>query len=236
MTALEAMRTRTVPLRLVIFDCDGVLVNSEPVANKVVASMLTAEGWEMTPDEADRRFLGMTLPDMVPLIEAKLGRSLAAGWTQNLVHTIMRAMATDTHPIPGGLEALRAVTALGLPWRIASNSSHGEMAVKFRCIGASDLVAGRLHSFEDVAHGKPAPDLFLSAAAAEGVPPEACVVIEDSTTGARAAAAAGMMCLGFVSHGDPAALRAAGAYSFNSMFDVRGLIAAAPRVSPGISP
>ena len=126
----------------------------------------------------------MTLPDMVPVIEAQLGRKLAPGWTDRLVATIKQAMATETVPIPGGLEALHGVTALGLPWRIASNSSHGELLVKFRCIGASDLVAGRLHSFEDVAQGKPAPDLFLATAAAEGVAPENCVVIEDSTTGA----------------------------------------------------
>ena len=101
--------------------------------------------------------------------------------------------------------------------------------MKFRCIGASDLVAGRLHSFEDVAQGKPAPDLFLATAAAEGVAPENCVVIEDSTTGARAAAAAGMMCLGFVPHAAPTAMQAAGALPFASMFDVPALIAAAPR-------
>ena len=230
MMARDAMQTRTAPLRLVIFDCDGVLVDSEPVVDKVVARTLTAEGWPITPAEAGRRFLGMTLPDMVPLIEKQLGRRLASGWTENLVDAIKQTMATDTVPVAGGLEALRGVTALGLPWRIASNSSHGEMQVKFRCVGASDLVAGRLHSFEDVAQGKPAPDLFLAAAAAEGIPPENCVVIEDSTTGARAAAAAGMMCLGFVSHGAPAALQAVGAFTFGSMFDVPALIAAAPRV------
>ena len=227
--AWEAMRQRTSPVKLVIFDCDGVLVDSEPVVNAVVARVLSAEGWAITGEEADRRFLGMTLPDMVPVIEAQLGRKLAPGWTDRLVATIKQAMATETVPIPGGLEALHGVTALGLPWRIASNSSHGELLVKFRCIGASDLVAGRLHSFEDVAQGKPAPDLFLATAAAEGVAPENCVVIEDSTTGARAAAAAGMMCLGFVPHAAPTAMQAAGALPFASMFDVPALIAAAPR-------
>ena len=225
MNALAAMTGRTTPLRLVIFDCDGVLVNSEPVANRVVAEMLSAEGWAMTPHEADRRFLGMSFPDMAPVIEAQLGRQLDPDWGHRLVATVMRALATETTAIPGAIEALRAVTALGLPWRIASNSSHAEMALKFRCIGMSDLVAGRLHSFEDVVRGKPAPDLFLATAAAENVPAEACVVIEDSNTGARAAAAAGMMCLGF----GGGALRAVGAFPFASMFDLPALIAAAPR-------
>ena len=232
MSALAAMAGRTVKLRLVIFDCDGVLVNSEPVANRVVAEMLSAEGWVMTPHEADRRFLGMSFPDIVPMVEAQLGRALVAGWEGRLVAAVMRALAAESVAIPGAIEALHAVTALGLPWRIASNSSHGEMALKFRCIGLSDLVAGRLHSFEDVARGKPAPDLFLATAFAEGVSADACVVIEDSSTGARAAASAGMMCLG-LGHGAQAeALRAVGAFSFASMFDLPALIAAAPREVP----
>ncbi len=229
MNALAAMAGRATPLRLVIFDCDGVLVNSEPVANRVVAEMLTAEGWAMTPHDADRRFLGMSFPDMVPLVEAELGRTLAEGWEHRLVSAVMQALATESGAIPGALEALHAVTALGLPWRIASNSSHGEMALKFSCIGVTDLVAGRLHSFEDVARGKPAPDLFLATAAAEGVSADACVVIEDSSTGARAAAAAGMMCLGFGSGTQADGLRAVGAFPFASMFDLPALIAAAPR-------
>ena len=226
MTALAMMRARTTKLRLVIFDCDGVLVNSEPVANRVVAEMLTAEGWAMTPHEADRRFLGMSFPDIVPVVEAELGRKLSPRWEHDLVAGVVRALATESVPIPGALEALRAVSALGVPWRIASNSSHGEMAVKFSCIGLTDLVAGRLHSFEDVACGKPAPDLFLAAAAAEGVAPDACVVIEDSSTGARAAVAAGMVCLGLGTGAYAESLRAVGAYPFASMFDVPALIAA----------
>ena len=216
-------------LRLVIFDCDGVLVNSEPVANKVVANALSHEGWALTPHQADALFLGMTLPDMVPLIESHLGRPLSPGWCDALVEAVMQAMKTDTSSIPGGIEALRAVTDLGLPWRIASNSSHAEMAVKFACVGASGLVAGRLHSFEDVARGKPAPDLFLAAAAAEGIPPEHCLVIEDSTTGARAAAAAGMKCFGYAPANTGPALAAVGAILFTSMFDLPNLIAALPR-------
>ena len=226
----EALLTgRTAPLRLVIFDCDGVIVDSEAIANRVAAEMISDLGWKMTGEQAQDNFLGMTLNAMVPIISARIGRPVPRDWLDNLVNTIADAMATQAIAIPGAIEALDGVAALGLPWRIASNSSHQEMQVKFARIGISARVAGRVHSFTDVSHGKPAPDLFLSAAAAEGVDPHHCVVIEDSTTGARAAAAAGMDCLGYLAHGDGAALRATGAVPFRSMFDLPGLIRLAPR-------
>ncbi len=228
--AADVMAARRSRLRLVIFDCDGVLVDSEPVANRVVAAALTRLGWAMTPDEANDRFLGMSMTDMVTVIEARLGK-LPEGWAQGVVDTHVAALRLEVGPIPGAIAALHGVDALGLPWRVASNSSHEEMAVKFGRLGITELVAGRLHSHRDVARGKPAPDLFLAAAAAEGVAPVDCVVIEDSVPGATAAAAAGMDCLGYAPHSDGAALRAVGAVPFASMFDLPGLIAAGLGVS-----
>jgi beta-phosphoglucomutase-like phosphatase (HAD superfamily) len=131
--------------------------------------------------------------------------------------------------IDGAIEALDGVSALGLPWRIASNSSHEEMRVKFARIGLTERAAGRTHSHRDVGRGKPAPDLFLATAAAQGVLPAECVVIEDSTTGARAAAAAGMDCLAYVPHGDGAILRAVGAVPFRSMYNLPTLVGLAAR-------
>ncbi len=223
---LDLMRRRRAPLRLVIFDCDGVLVDSEPVANAVVAAELTALGWALTAHEADSHFLGLTFTDMQPIIERRLGRPLTADWKQSLVQKVIDAMAEGVGPIAGAVEALRATTALGLPWRVASNSSHEEMHVKFGRLGIRDLVAGRVHSHRDVARGKPAPDLFLAAAAAQGVAPEECVVIEDSVPGATAAAAAGMDCLGYAPHHDGSRLRALGAVPFRSMFDLPTYLAA----------
>ncbi|MCC6716626.1 MAG: HAD-IA family hydrolase [Acetobacteraceae bacterium] len=220
------MRRRAAPLRLVIYDCDGVLVDSEPVANRVVATELTALGWPMTPAEADGHFLGLTFSDMQPVIERHLRRPLSADWKQALVQKVIDAMARDATAIPGAIDALHATTALGLPWRIASNSSHEEMHVKFARLGIRDLVAGRVHSHRDVARGKPAPDLFLAAAAAQGVAPAHCLVIEDSVPGATAAAAAGMPCLGYAAHHDGARLRAIGAVPFGSMHDLPALLAA----------
>ena len=224
--ALDFMRRRSAPLLLVIYDCDGVLVDSEPVANRVVAEELTTLGWAMTAAEADGHFLGLTFSDMQPIIERRLAQALTEGWKQSLAQKMIEALAEGVEAIPGAVEALHATTGLGLAWRVASNSSHEEMAVKFGRLGIRELVAGRVHSHRDVARGKPAPDLFLAAAAAAGVAPEHCVVIEDSVPGATAAAAAGMPCLGYAAHHDGARLRAVGAVPFGSMFELPGLLAA----------
>jgi HAD superfamily hydrolase (TIGR01509 family) len=223
------MRGRQAPLRLVIFDCDGVLVDSEPVANRMVSEALAALGWTIAPEEADRLFLGMTITDMVPLVERHIGRALLPTWKTELMQRLVTALEREAEPVAGALEALRGVSELGVPWRVASNSSHEEMRAKFARLGIAALVAGRVHSHRDVGRGKPAPDLFLAAAAAEGVAPAECVVIEDSPLGARAAAAAGMDCLGFAPHTDGRALSALGAVPFKSMFEVPALVAAALR-------
>ena len=221
----------TVQLRLVIFDCDGVLVDSEPVSNRIIAADLTARGWPMPTEEATRRFLGLTLPAMRPTVEAQLGHALPPSWEAALQARIVAALSAEATPVPGALAALQAVTEMGLAWRVASNSSHAEMAAKFRRIGIAGLVAGRVHSFTDVPRGKPAPDLFLAAAAAEGVAPESCIVIEDSLPGVQGAVAAGMACLGFAPHGDGMALRAAGARPFHAMADLPALLAASGRMA-----
>lgn len=223
------MHGRRGRLRLVIFDCDGVLVDSEPVSARVVAAELTALGWPTTPDEAHARFLGMTLTDMVPLIEQSLGRPVPFAWLEGLQQHLVEALSRQAEPVAGAVEALAAVSALGLPWRVASNSSHAEMRAKFHRLGLLSLVSGRTHSHQDVPRGKPAPDLFLAAAAAEGVAAAECVVIEDSLPGVRAAAAACMDCLAYAPHSDGAVLRAGGAVPFHSMFDVPALITAALR-------
>ncbi len=208
-----------------------MLIDSEPVVNRIVAAELMRLGWPMTADECCQRFLGLDLDAMVPLIEAALGRPLPSGWQAKLMKRIVAALRSDAPMVPGAREALSAVTALGLPWRVASNSSHAEMEAKFGGNGILHLASGRLHSFTDVARGKPAPDLFLAVAAAEGVTPAGCIVVEDSVPGVTGALAAGMPCLGFSPHGDGEALAAAGAVPFYSMNDLPGLIR--DRLIPG---
>lgn len=229
MSALAFLTARAAPIRMVIFDCDGVLVDSEPLANRVTAQVVTEAGWPLSAAEAEAEFIGLNLEAMIPLVEARIGHPLPDDWVPRLTSTLVDVLGRESTPIPGAIDALHGVTRLGLPWRVASNSSHAEMNAKFHCIGIAALVAGRLHSYTDVAQGKPAPDLFLAAAAAEGIPPEACVVIEDSITGARAAAAAGMACLGFAPHGDHPGLRAVGAHLFPAMHNLPALLAEAPR-------
>ncbi len=181
----------------VLFDCDGVLADSEGVTNQVVAAELTALGWRMTAHEAQREFLGMALPDMEPRIEARIGR-LPEGWSKTLGQRIEVELATGLQPIPGAEAALRAVRTAGLPMALCSNSSRGELAVKMRVLGFGDYFAGRIFSFEDVELPKPAPDLYLAAARACGMRPEDCLVVEDSATGAAAGMAAGCQVLGLV--------------------------------------
>jgi HAD superfamily hydrolase (TIGR01509 family) len=231
MTPSELLAHRTVPLRLVIFDCDGVLVDSEPPTNRLASRELTALGWPVTPDEVERTFLGMTSEAMVPVIERRLGINLPADWVRGFTQRLIEVFEEEAEPIPGAIETLHALNEMRLPWRVASNSSHAELAAKFAKTGMSHLVAGRLHSYHDVAHGKPAPDLYLAAAAAEGVAPSECLVIEDSVRGVQAAVAAAMQCLGFARHTDAGALCAAGAQPFRSMFELPALIEAVRRLS-----
>jgi HAD superfamily hydrolase (TIGR01509 family) len=203
------------PPELIIFDCDGVLIDSEGVASAVVAADLSALGWAMNPAEALEIFMGMSIVDMQPMIEARLGRALPAGWRNQLAAALLVALGTQSKLIPGAREMLECVNGLGMNWRVASNSSQEEMAVKFARTGLDDLTAGRTHAAGDViARGgrpKPAPDVFLAAAESAGVAPACCVVLEDSALGVTGAVAAGMTCYGFAPHGGGEKLLAAGA-------------------------
>lgn len=213
---------------LVIFDCDGVLIDSEALCDRVVSAELTNQGWPLSPADCHRLFLGLTFPDIQQAAEAHLRRPLGSDWVNHVVQRVTKVMATDATLIPGALEALEATAALGLPFRIASNSSRQEMAAKFARTGLTHLVENRIHSAYDLIargkRGKPAPDLFLEAAAAENIPPNRCLVIEDSLAGVRAAAAAGMICLGFSPENDGEDLRQAGALPFASMSALPALL------------
>ncbi|HYZ23894.1 MAG TPA: HAD family phosphatase [Rhodopila sp.] len=218
----------SIPPELIIFDCDGVLIDSEALCDRVVAAELTAQGWPLSPKECHQRFLGLTFPDIRSAAEAHLSRPLGPDWVDRLVARVTTVMAEEVEPIPGAREALEATTRLGLPYRVASNSSRPEMQAKFTRTGLAPLVEGRIHSAYDLIpqgrRGKPAPDLFLAAASAENVGPAACLVIEDSLAGIQAAVRAGMPCLGYAPEGDGTRLRQAGALPFHSMFALPDLI------------
>ncbi|MFT8242872.1 HAD family hydrolase [Roseomonas sp. BN140053] len=212
------------PSLAVLFDCDGVLADSEHLVDILVAEELGARGWTLTPEEAGRIFLGKSLPDMVPIIEARLG-PLPADWPATFAARVAWTMERQVPPIPGAPEAVAAVRAAGLPVAVASNSGRAELIVKLRRLGLTEAFAGRVFSFQDVPRPKPHPDIYLAAAAACGVAPARCAVIEDSAVGARAGVAAGCRVLGFCRDTDPAVLRAAGASAvFRDMAELPALL------------
>jgi HAD superfamily hydrolase (TIGR01509 family) len=218
-------------LALVIFDCDGVLIDSEPLGNRVVAEELSRIGWPMDGPTCQAMFLGLTYADVQRVTEHRLERTLGEDWVDRVVARVSAVMAREATAIPGAFDAVKAVAAMGLPIRVASNSSHEEMAAKFACTGLDRLIPRqRIHSAHDLIargrRGKPDPDLFLEAAAAEGVSPLACLVVEDSLAGARAAAAAGMSCLGFTPDRHGPDLESAGALPFSAMAALPDLIRA----------
>ncbi len=198
---------------LVIFDCDGVLIDSEDVAARLIAANLTALGWPMTPQENQNLFLGMSILDMEPMIEAKIGRPLPEGWRRDLAAGLVKALGEEATLIPGAREVLERCNGQGIAWRVASNSSSEEMAVKFGRTGLAELTRGKYFAAMEVGRPKPAPDVYLAAAQDAGRAPAHCVVVEDSTLGVKGAVAAGMVVFGFDAHGDGAHLRAAGAHA-----------------------
>jgi HAD superfamily hydrolase (TIGR01509 family) len=177
-------------IRAVLFDCDGVLADSETLANRIVAEELTALGWALDAHGAQVEFLGLSLPDMTPIIEARVGQ-LPPGWGLALSERIAREMELGVRPMAGAGAALLAVAALGLPMAVCSNSARAELDMKMRVLGFEGFFAGRIFSFQDVARPKPAPDLYMAAAEACGVAPVDCLVLEDSATGVAAGLAAG---------------------------------------------
>jgi HAD superfamily hydrolase (TIGR01509 family) len=211
------------PVAAVLFDCDGVLADSEGPVNRLVAEELTARGWPISAEACRETFLGMALPAMLPVIEARVG-PLPARWAEALSRRIAGAMCREVEAVPGALDAVRAVAGTGLPVAVASNSARAELEAKLERLGLLGLFAGRVFSFEDVARPKPAPDIYQAAARACGAAPGDCVVVEDSLLGVRAGVAAGCRVLGLARETDASVLAAAGAAPFASMAALPGLL------------
>ncbi len=210
-------------VRLVIFDCDGVLVDSEPVARAVLVEQAGRIGWAIDA----HRCTGHALAAFGPMHRAETGRALPESWLTELQGALLTALSGGVPLVKGAVAALEAIEASGIAVRIASNSSHAEMARKFAGTRLARLAeAGRVHSAGDVAVGKPAPDLFLAAAAAEGVAPGQSLVVEDSLPGVTAALAAGMGCLAYAPDHDGGQLAALGASVFRDMAALPGFVAA----------
>lgn len=177
-------------IRAVLFDCDGVLADSETLANRIVAEELTALGWPLDAHAAQREFLGLALPDMRPIIERRVG-TVPSGWEAALCARIEHAMEHGVQPMPGAAAALHGVAARGLMMAVCSNSGRSELLMKMRVLGFDGHFGPRIFSFQDVPRPKPAPDLYTMAAQACGEAPAHCLVVEDSATGVAAGLAAG---------------------------------------------
>ncbi|MDQ1081029.1 HAD family phosphatase [Pseudoroseomonas cervicalis] len=212
--------------KAVLFDCDGVLADSEALAAMVVSEDLSERFWPVSPEECQDVFLGRAVPDMMPLIEQRFGR-LPENWPALLAARLTERMARDVVAVPGALNTLRRLRAAGLPIACASNSSRSELRAKLGRLGIAELFEGRVFSFEDVARPKPYPDMYEAAAAACGAAPEECVVVEDSLPGIRAGRAAGCRVLALVWEMPEALLRAQGAEPFRHMDELPALLGAA---------
>ena len=183
---------------LVIFDNDGVLVDSEPLANAALAEILTGYGLAVDWHDCVERYLGNTLGRVRELVEAELGRPIPADFEQHYRAVVYPRLAERVQPIAGVAGLLDALDAAGVPTCVASSAIHERITITLTTAGLIDRFEGdRRFSAEDVGRGKPAPDLFLHAAAAMGALPERCAVVEDAPAGIEAAAAAGMTSFGY---------------------------------------
>lgn len=193
------------PVELVIFDCDGVLVDSERLAIRVEAELLTELGWPLTEADVIERFVGRSDAHMFAEIEAYFGRPVPE-FAESYRERLHRAFDAELEAVEGIHDALDLIGATGVQTCVASSGTHDKMRLTLGRTGLHDRFDGRIFSATEVERGKPAPDLFLHAARRMGVDPAVCVVVEDSRSGVEAARAAGMRALGFAGGVTAAAL------------------------------
>jgi HAD superfamily hydrolase (TIGR01509 family) len=214
---------------LIVFDCDGVLVDSEIICNRVMAEAITALGWPVSTADCLARFKGYHFDTVIAEIENRIGRPVPADWLASVRVATDAAFVRELEPVPGVVAVLDAVAAAGVATCVASQGPPEKMVVSLGVTGLRPRFEGRIFSAYQVERGKPHPDLFLFAAETMGVAPGSCVVIEDSPLGVTAAIAAGMSVLGFAPpQGDGADegadLAAAGAALFRDMAELPGLL------------
>jgi len=193
---------------LIIFDCDGVLVDSEPITNRVFGEMLGELGMQVTLDEMFELFVGYSMTQCLTVISERLGKMPPPDFVQNYYTRARVALGAELTAVPGVVEALDQIT---LPYCVASSGAHEKMRMTLGITGLLPRFEGRMFSATEVARGKPAPDIFLHAASKFGVRPAACLVVEDTPPGVAAGVAAGMTVYGYSAQTPAARLLAAGA-------------------------
>ncbi|MAY75682.1 MAG: hypothetical protein CMJ31_13390 [Phycisphaerae bacterium] len=215
-TARSTSETSLETPDLVIFDCDGVLVDTEPLTLDAMRRWIASCGLDLSYDEVANRYKGTHLSVIQPAVEAEIGRPID-DFVDGYRSLMFKAFEAGVEPIPGVVETLDALDAAGIAMCVASNGPHVKMDASMAASGLADRFGGlkrdggeRIFSADDIATPKPAPDLFLHAAEAMGVAPDRCVVVEDSPSGIVAARAAGMRCVAYVDVTPIEALRAEG--------------------------
>jgi HAD superfamily hydrolase (TIGR01509 family) len=206
----------------VIFDCDGVLVDTEPIANRVLAGLLTEAGLPTTTEDSMRDYKGRAMKSVLVLASERYGAPLPSDIADRYYAEVEAVFARELQPVPGVVEALDRIT---LPSCVASSGPHHKMAVTLRTTGLWERFDGRIFSASEVAAGKPAPDLFLHAARQMGFDPVSTAVVEDSVPGVEAARAAGMRALAFARGTSAHLLAAAGGETFTDMAELPDLLA-----------
>jgi HAD superfamily hydrolase (TIGR01509 family) len=209
-------------VQLVIFDCDGVLVDSERISSRVLTAAVRELGLEVSTQEVLETFVGKSMAQCCEMIAARLGRALPPGFQSDYEARARAALQSEVTAV-AGVESV--LNALKIPYCVASNGNLEKMTTTLRASGLLEHFEGKLFSIADVTRGKPAPDLFLHAARTCGVEPAACAVIEDSPTGVVAGVAATMTVYGYCAFTPAQRLIDAGAhYTFDRMADLPGLL------------
>ena len=205
--AVSAGRRPMSAIRLIIFDCDGVLVDSEPLAMRVLLETIAAEGVHIDADTGFRQFLGRSLDAVIADLNTAYGLDLNQAALERMRRNLYALFERELKPMAGLIDALAEII---VPACVASSSQMERIRVSLSITGLIDrFEPAAIFSAAMVAHGKPAPDLFIHAAAAMGTDPADCLVIEDSPAGIRAAQRAGMRVFAFLGGGHigPARLR-----------------------------
>ncbi|MFF4604084.1 HAD family hydrolase [Streptomyces sp. NPDC001339] len=183
---------------LIIFDNDGVLVDSERISNTILARYLTELGYPTSYEDSIRDYMGSAMHRIHDLVLQRTGRRLPEDFDETFHGRVFAAFERELQPVPGAMELIEKLAADGIAYCVGSSGSHERIRVGHRKTGLDRwFAAGRVFSSQDVGRGKPAPDLFLHAAREMDVAPERCAVIEDSPLGVQAAVAAGMDVYGF---------------------------------------
>ena len=208
--------------KLVIFDCDGVLVDSEPIANEVGAEWITALGWSMDAAEARSRFLGLSDIAMFALVEQRIGRSITAEEIAQNHELITSRFEAELQAIPGVAAVVEDLAARSIPLAVASSGERAKILTNLAKVGLLNHFGDQISSATEVAEAKPAPDVYLLAARKAGYEPSDCIAIEDSPNGVLAALRAGMQVIGFARETPTKDLYAAGAKQvFRTMAEVQ---------------